>query len=91
MSPVLVIAAASANDIDAPMAVVQYPFVRMWKILGLAGLVGATAVGIAAGSRAVQRRQREFREADPDELRTRLHERLRAADARSVVSSSDGP
>ena len=49
MSPVLVIAAASANDIDAPMAVVQYRSVRMWKILGLAGIVGATAVGVAAG------------------------------------------
>jgi hypothetical protein len=63
------------------MAVVQYRVVRTWKILGLAGVVGATAAGIAAGSRAVQRRRREFREADPDELRGRLHERLAAADA----------
>ncbi len=63
------------------MAVVQYRVVRWWKILGLAGLVGATAVGIAAGSRAVERRRREYRETDPDELRTRLHQRLAEADA----------
>jgi hypothetical protein len=68
------------------MAVVQYRFVRMWKVLGLAGVVGATAVGIAAGSRAVERRRREFREADPDELRTRLHERLAHADATAARS-----
>jgi hypothetical protein len=76
-----VIEAASANDIEALIAVVQYRVVRWWKILGLAGLVGATAVGIAAGSRAVERRRREYREADPDELRTRLHERLAEAGA----------
>jgi len=68
------------------MAAVQYPFVRMWKVLGLAGVVGATAVGVAAGSRAVQRRQREFREADPVELRGQLHERLAAAEARAAAT-----
>jgi hypothetical protein len=61
----------------------------MWKILGLAGIVGAAAVGVAAGSRAVQRRRRVFREADPDELRTRLHERLGDADARAAATASD--
>lgn len=73
------------------MAVVQYPFVRLWKILGLAGILGAAAVGVAAGSRAVQRRQREFREADPDDLRARLHQRLDEADARAAGTSADGP
>jgi hypothetical protein len=52
--------------------------VSWWKILGLAGIVGATAVGVAAGTKAVQRRKREFTDADPDELRSRLHARLAA-------------
>ena len=62
------------------MAVVDYRLVRMWKVVGLAGIVGAAAVGVAAGSRAVQRRQREFREADAEELRSQLHARLTAAE-----------
>ena len=56
---------------------------RIWKVIGLAGLVGATAAGLAVGARAVQRRQREFREADPDELRSRLRARLAAAERRA--------
>lgn len=56
---------------------------RAWKIVGLAGIVGATAAGVAVGTRAAQRHRREYREADPDELRARLHERLAAADADS--------
>lgn len=51
----------------------------MWKILGLAGVLGATVVGVTAGTRAVQRHRREYREADTDELRRRLHDRLDAA------------
>ncbi|MFW2333733.1 hypothetical protein [Ilumatobacter sp.] len=70
------------------MAVVQYRVVRWWKILGLAGLVGATAVGIAAGSRAVERRGREYRDADPDDLRARLHQRLAEADAAAPAGRS---
>ena len=56
---------------------------RAWKIVGLAGIVGATAAGVAVGTRAVQRHRREYREADPYELRDRLHARLAAADAAS--------
>ena len=59
---------------------VQYRAVRLWKILGLAGLVGVTAVGVAAGTKAMQRQRREFREADTDELRASLQARLAAAD-----------
>ena len=44
-----------------------------WKLVGLAGLAGVTATGVA-----VARRRREHREYDPDELRARLHERLRS-------------
>lgn len=59
------------------------PIVRVvtrWKWLGLAGLVGAAAVGGTVV--AVQRRQRRtWDEVDGDELRSRLHERLRAGQA----------
>lgn len=61
------------------MASVQYRSVRLWKILGLAGLVGVTAVGVAAGAKAVQRQRREYRQADADELRAGLQARLAAA------------
>ena len=44
--------------------------------MGLAGLIGATAAGVAVGTRKVQRQRREYRDADVDELRSRLHERL---------------
>lgn len=58
---------------------------RVWKWVGLAGVVGAAAVGIAAGTATVRRKRREFVEASPDELRTRLHERLAEAEARQAV------
>ena len=57
---------------------------NIWKLVGLAGIVGVTAVGIAAGTATVRRRRREFVDADPDELRTRLHERLREAEERQA-------
>ncbi len=58
---------------------VQYRAMRVWKIVGLAGLVGATVAGVAVGTRAARRQRREYRDADPDELRSRLHARLAAA------------
>lgn len=58
---------------------------RIWKWVGLAGIVGAAAVGIAAGTATVRRRQRRaYVDANPDELRTRLHERLRVAQERAA-------
>ncbi len=57
---------------------------RIWKWVGLAGVVGVAAVGIAAGTATVRRNRREFVDAHPDELRTRLHERLREAEARQA-------
>ncbi len=55
---------------------------RIWKLVGLAGIVGVAAVGIVAGTTTVQRKRREFVDAEPDELRTRLHARLQQAQAR---------
>jgi hypothetical protein len=45
-----------------------------WKVIGLAGLAGVAATGVV-----VVRRRREQTEYDPDELRDRLHDRLRQA------------
>ena len=56
---------------------------RIWKWVGLAGIVGVAAVGIAAGTSAVQRRRRDYVDAHPDELRTRLLARIEQARARS--------
>ncbi|MFT7394478.1 MAG: hypothetical protein ACI83Y_002156 [Candidatus Azotimanducaceae bacterium] len=61
------------------MVAVEYPLMRIWKILGVAGLVGLAAAGATVGTQKVQRQRRNYREADPGELRNRLHERLRAA------------
>ncbi len=45
-----------------------------WKLIGLAGLAGVAATGVV-----VARRRRDQHEYDPDELRDKLHERLREA------------
>lgn len=62
---------------------------RIWKWVGLAGIVGVTAVGIAAGTATVRRRRREFIDTDAGELRTRLHERWRQAEARQGAEQVD--
>lgn len=56
---------------------------QIWKWVGLAGVVGATAAGVAVGTTTVRRRRREFVEANPDELRSRLLARHELALARS--------
>jgi hypothetical protein len=48
---------------------------RVWKIVGLAGLVGVVATGAL-----VARNERERRSYSPDEVRDRLQQRLREAD-----------
>jgi hypothetical protein len=45
--------------------------VRWWKIVGLAGLAGVAASGVA-----VARAERKRRAYTPDEIRTRLHARV---------------
>ena len=49
---------------------------KIWKLLGLAAVVG-----IAAGGTAVVLRRRRWRHYDADELRHRLHQRLADAEA----------
>jgi hypothetical protein len=75
MSPVDAITAASSIPIRVPLTAVRYRAVR-WKLVGLAGLLGAVAVGAVAVNR---RRARTWNEYHPDELRERLHARLRSA------------
>jgi hypothetical protein len=56
-----------------------------WKLIGAAGLAGVAATGVV-----VARRRRAHRDYDPDELRTRLHERLAEARGASVSRPSVG-
>jgi hypothetical protein len=57
----------------------------IWKIVGLAGLAGVAATGVA-----VVRSERRRRAYTPDEVRTRLHQRVGSiaaiADATPMVS-----
>jgi hypothetical protein len=55
---------------------------RVWKILGLAGVAG-----VAAGGVAVAREQRRRNSYSPDEIRSRLRERVDGAQARPPESS----
>lgn len=48
---------------------------KLWKWLGLAGVAGVAATGAV-----VVRDQRRRAQVTPDEVRTRLHERLAEAD-----------
>ncbi len=58
---------------------------RIWKLVGLAGIVGIAAVGITAGtSAAAQRKRRNIVDANPGELRVRLQQRLSEAQARQA-------
>lgn len=44
---------------------------NVWKLIGLAGVVG-----VAAGGVLVARDQRQRKSYTPDDIRARLHERL---------------
>ncbi|WP_163509719.1 hypothetical protein [Fodinicola acaciae] len=43
---------------------------KLWKIIGLAGVVGVVATGVV-----IARAERRRRAYTPDEIRDRLHER----------------
>ena len=61
---------------------------KLFKVLGIAGLVGVAATGVA-----VARRRRAQNTYTPDELRERLHQRLAetGAGARSNGSGAHAP
>lgn len=46
---------------------------RLWKVLGLAGLAGVAATGVV-----IARSERQRRAYTPEEIRARLHERVAA-------------
>jgi len=47
---------------------------RWWKVVGMAGFVGVVATGVV-----IARAERRRRAYTPEEIRTRLHERLAEA------------
>jgi hypothetical protein len=49
--------------------------VRIWKVLGLAGLAGVAATGVV-----VARSERRRQATTPDEIRARLQQRLTEAE-----------
>ncbi|WAC92765.1 hypothetical protein [Mycobacterium sp. Aquia_213] len=55
----------------------------IWKWIGLAG-----AAGVVAGGALVVRDQRKRRAYTPDEIRSRLHQRLAESDAGSGSTST---
>ena len=55
----------------------------IWKWIGLAG-----AAGVVAGGALVVRDQRKRRAYTPDEIRSRLHQRLAESDAGSRSTST---
>lgn len=49
---------------------------KLWKVLGVAGLAGVAATGAI-----IARDQRARTQLSPDDIRARLHEKLAGADA----------
>ena len=58
---------------------------RLWKVLGIAGLTGVAATGIA-----IARDQRRRAQLTPDEVRDRLHQRMRELDQRGEADPPGG-
>jgi len=55
---------------------------KLWKVLGVAGVAGVAATGVA-----VARGERRRRSYEPDDVRTRLHQRH----AEAVGAGADVP
>lgn len=59
---------------------------RLWKILGLAGLAGVAATGAV-----VVRNERQRRAHTPDDVRSRLHERHAALESDAAPAGEPHP
>ena len=59
---------------------------RLWKLIGLAGLAGVAATGVV-----VARNERQRRAYTPDDVRSRLHERHAALGAAPEPASPAVP
>ena len=55
---------------------------RLWKLIGLAGLAGVAATGVV-----IARAERRRRAYTPEEVRSRLHERAAEPAERSATSA----
>jgi len=55
---------------------------KLWKVLGLAGLAGVAATGVI-----MAREQRQRAQLEPEEIRSWLHERLQQA---QISAGRDG-
>lgn len=62
----------------------------MWKVVGLAGLIGAVAAGATLGARQIRRARREYVDADVDEIRARLRARYAEIEAASGAGRPTG-
>jgi len=58
--------------------------VRLWKLLGVAGLAG-----VAAGGVVLARNERQRRSYTPDDVRARLHERAAAVEAPAPAAPAE--
>ncbi|WP_051571152.1 hypothetical protein [Cryptosporangium arvum] len=58
---------------------------RLWKVIGLAGLAGVAATGVA-----VARAERRRRAYTPEEIRARLHLRIEEASGADDVPAGPG-
>jgi hypothetical protein len=56
--------------------------VKLWKVLGLAGVAG-----VAASGAIIARDQRQRAQLSPEQVRDRLHERLAESGAGSQADS----
>lgn len=56
---------------------------KLWKWLGLAGVAGVAATGAV-----IARNQRQRTEMSPDDVRTRLHERLQESEGERPASGA---
>jgi hypothetical protein len=60
--------------------------VKVWKALGLAGLAGVAATGVI-----IARDRRQRAELTPDQVRDRLHQRLREAQSAAADPAPADP
>ena len=59
---------------------------KLWKVLGVAGLAGVAATGVI-----MARDQRQRAQLEPDAIRSRLHQRLEQAQGSAEQTDRDTP
>ena len=59
---------------------------KLWKVLGIAGLAGVAATGVI-----MARDQRQRVQLEPDAIRSRLHQRLEQAEGSAEETGPPAP